>query len=100
MASQMRENTNVSATVMKARCGVQQPWCSATSGSKVRVVRFATLLILVSAVSALWSAQQSRDPNGTRLTAEGPPAICEAAASKLREAGTNQVVLVMPISAR
>lgn len=39
-------------------------------------------------------------PQQSSKTLKGTPAMCEAAIPKLRETGTNQVVLVMTISAQ
>jgi len=48
----------------------------------------------------LCSAEQGAQLEGKTKMAQGPPAMCDAAAAKLREAGTNQVVLTMTISAQ
>lgn len=62
-------------------------------------MKFATVLVVVAGVSILCSGQKSSESNGVNKTAHGPRAMCDAAASKLRETRTNQVVLVMTISA-
>jgi hypothetical protein len=62
-------------------------------------MKLAILLVLIS-VSPLSGSAQNANINGAQKSALGPPAMCEAAASKLRDSGTNQVVLTMTVDAQ
>jgi len=54
------------------------------------------LLLFICFVAA--SAQQGGQPDSKKATP--PPAMCNAAAPKLREAATNEVVLIMTVDTR
>jgi TonB family protein len=53
-----------------------------------------SLLLLVYSMAS--NAQQSGQPNSKKVT---PQAMCDAAAPKLRESGTNTVVLTLTVDA-
>jgi hypothetical protein len=58
----------------------------------------ALLTILATLCPVAGTAQQGPDQShGGSMTMTGSPALCDAAAPKLRESGTSQVALIMTI---